>query len=239
MQILPTQEEVNAWGLPGVLDFFETNRNEQNQLYVSERLFLEKLLREGVSILDVGCAMGGFSEIIGSYVKNFEYTGIDTNFQMIERAKEKNPQHTFFHTPSLDFSPLQNRHYDIVLCLGVLHLTVSWKTVLNLCWQHTKNYFLFDLRESCEPTVDCRPDLSFFKMDFNANLNDKAHTESILPYNVINSGDSLAVISEICQGLKCLASFGYLRQPSSSAVCPIERVLMRTYLAGKCSNEFF
>ncbi len=68
-----------AWGHQSILDFFKNHRKTTEQVYASEWVFLEKKLKEGVSILDIGCAQGGFANIFAEQLKDFKYTGIDIN----------------------------------------------------------------------------------------------------------------------------------------------------------------
>ena len=55
-----TSDNAEAWGLPRVLDFFSDHRNTSDQVYESEWFFIKDRLREGMSLLDVGSALGGF-----------------------------------------------------------------------------------------------------------------------------------------------------------------------------------
>ncbi|HJO72055.1 MAG: hypothetical protein QF450_02130 [Rhodospirillales bacterium] len=45
----------DAWGLPRVLEFFETRWAVTTGVYPSEWHFLEGRLHEGVSVLEYGC----------------------------------------------------------------------------------------------------------------------------------------------------------------------------------------
>jgi SAM-dependent methyltransferase len=84
-----------AWGIPNVLDFFRTARSSCQQVYRSEWFFLRPALIEGLSVLDVGCAQGGFVSVLSEHLQDFTYTGLDINGEMIAKARERHPDSRF------------------------------------------------------------------------------------------------------------------------------------------------
>ena len=142
------QETTNAsaWGLPNVLRFFDQARTTSADVYPSEMHFLENCLQEGISVLDVGCAQGGFATVLSEHLADFSYTGVDISETMIDVAAEKHPTHQFYCCPEGDLSVLSNRQFDLVLVLGILHLHEAWRQTLAAAWAHTKNAIIFDLR---------------------------------------------------------------------------------------------
>jgi len=220
-------KDAQSWGLPGVLDYFEHQRRSPSDVYPSESLFLDALLTEGLSILDVGCAMGGFAGIIGKKLQSFNYTGIDINPAMIARARERNPEREFLQVGETDFAALGERHFDLVLCLGILHLNERWEELIAASWARAARYLLLDLRETHLPTLVDRS-VSYFKMDFGSAA-DVAHAQTTLPYNIINSGDALRILQERCTGNGRITRYGYTHAIAGSAVSPIQEVMMSTY----------
>ncbi len=81
--------EYKYWGLKPSIEYFKSKRKNINHLYEGERKIFSKVIFEKCSILDIGCAEGGFIKIIKSFVKNFDYTGVDVNRKMINLAKKK------------------------------------------------------------------------------------------------------------------------------------------------------
>jgi SAM-dependent methyltransferase len=220
----------DAWNLPKVVDYFSTRRKETKDVYPSEWFFLKDRLYEGMSILDIGCAQGGFSNILSENIIDFSYTGLDISGEMIKLARAKFPKHTFHHIPENDYTILQENQFDLVLVLGILHLHESWKETLKAAWEHSKKTLIFDLRESHLPTIEDKSK-SFFKMDINGG-ND-TYKSTTLPYNIINSSDALQIINDICTGANKLAHYGYLHTPADSAQCPMGKVLINTYCSEK------
>lgn len=218
----------DAWGLPGVLDFFEEERTRTDHVYSSEWFFLRDQLREGISVLDIGCAQGGFAGILSEHLSDFRYVGVDINASMIDRAREKFPGHTFHHVAEGDYSVLGRERFDLVIVFGILHLHETWRDTLATGWRHTAGTLVFDLRQIDGPSIEDKS-RSWFSMSFGgANA---TYTETTLPYNLINAGDAQRAVLDICDGAARIASYGYFHPVSESASCPVDRVMATTWCA--------
>lgn len=216
----------DAWGLPGVLDFFAERRGSSTDIYPSEWFFLKDRLKEGVSVLDIGCAQGGFTKVIAEHVKNFRYVGADVNAAMITRSRSRFPGHTFIQVHEGDFSALGDQKFDLVLALGLLHLHETWRETLSAAWARTKGALIFDLREWDGATVEDKSQ-SYMTMDFHRA--DATHQTTQLPYILLNSADALRTVREICVGALRIGQYGYLHAPSGTTVTPTEQVMMNTW----------
>lgn len=213
-----------VWSEAGVAEFYEEHRLKTSDVYPSEWFFLEKILREGMSILDVGCAIGGFASIFSEHLESFTYAGLDISAEMILRAKERHPQHEFHVIAEGDLSVVEGRKFDLVLCLGILHLSVGWRQLIAEAWKRVGKFMLLDLRETHGATIE-NESQSYFKMDIYTNR----EGSPTLPYNLINSAEAWKAIMDSCPGLKILRHYGYLSPVSQSAVTPVSHVLMNTY----------
>jgi SAM-dependent methyltransferase len=220
------RNNADAWGLPGVLDFFTRRRATTDEVYASEWLFLKDRLTEGVSVLDVGCAQGGFASILGEHLDTFAYTGVDINAEMIARARDRHPGHTFHHVEEGTFELPATAKFDLVLVLGILHLHESWRETLTRAWAHTCGTLIFDIREKAGPTLEDKS-RSYFKMDFNSD--DASHAETTLPYIIVNSGEALACTLECCPDASHVQRYGYQHPTSDSAVTSVENVMASVY----------
>jgi SAM-dependent methyltransferase len=221
-------DNASAWGMPNVLAFFDAERATTADVYPSEWFFLKDLLREDISVLDVGCAQGGFAAILGEHLTRFSYTGLDINAEMIARAEARFPDHQFHRIDETGFGLGAEARFDLVLVLGILHLHETWRDTLARAWAHTKGTLLFDLRESDGPTIEDKS-RAYFKMDFNGG--DAAHAETRLPYNIVNAGDALAVAKSVCPGAARIENYRYLHPVSHSAVTPVAEVMASVYCA--------
>ena len=178
---------MNIWNDFEAQEFFSSERKKKDDLYLGEKFFLTKLLFERCSILDIGCAQGGFYKILRSYLKLFSYTGVDSSERMILEAKRKYPKANFHLIKNNDFKKLKKK-YDIVIIYGVLHLTPQWKQILINSKNIYKKFLLFDLRETNLKTINNKISQSY--LSFN-------HKKKIkIPYNIINSSESSSFLKK-------------------------------------------
>ena len=187
-------------------------------------------MREGISILDIGCAQGGFSNIISNNIKNFKYTGLDISKSMIERARLKYPQHTFHQINEADFSPIGNEKYDLVLAFGILHIHEKWRETLKLTWKHCAKTLLLDMRETSQKTVEDK-EKSYFCMR-EAKTKEEIVQFSI-PYNVINTSEALEIIRTMCHGYSNIYRYGYYHPISEYAKSSVNPVMATVYCIKK------
>lgn len=217
-----------AWGLPSVLDFFDTARATTGQVYPSEWFFLKDRLREGMSVLDVGCAQGGFATVLGENLTTFRYTGIDISADMVERARARHPRHTFHQIgENTDWTALGEETFDLVLVLGILHLHEGWRDTIRRAWARTRACLLLDLREHEGATVEDKAK-SYFRMDFGDHP-DAQHQQTRLPYVLVNSAEALATVRTSTPDARRISHFGYLHPVSGSAVTPVSEAMANVW----------
>lgn len=127
----------NGFDTVEMVDKLATKRQSWQDLYPSERAIFEWLaMRDVGSVLDVGCAVGGFSALFPFS----RYTGVDASPTMINRARELHPDRRFL-------SAMPKETFDLVMALGVLHLIVGdWKELLTKMWERAGKWLVFDLR---------------------------------------------------------------------------------------------
>ncbi len=224
------QGEAGFWDEPGVAAYYENNRLSTRDVYPSEWQYLKELLRERISVLDIGCALGGFASVIAEHIRDFEYTGLDISHEMIQRAKQKHPMHHFYLIEEADLSVLDGEVFDLVLCLGILHLSCKWRQLISAAWNHTGGTLVLDLRETYLQTCEDER-ISYFTME--AYSEGAAASDLRLPYNIINSTEALETLVSCCRGFKSFRHFGYFHPVSKSAVTPIPCVIMNTYCIEK------
>jgi len=222
------EANAKAWGLPRVMDFFAHHRDSTAEVYPSEWFFLKDRLRERMSVLDIGCAQGGFAKVLGEHLKDFRYTGLDVNPAMIAAARTRFPQHRFECVAEGETGAIGAERFDLVLVLGILHLHERWRDTLAAGWRHTLGALVFDLRETEGATLEDKG-RSSFHMDFNGG--DEGHQRTALPYIVLNAGEALAEVRRLLPACDNLARYGYLHPPSKAARTPLDRVMTTVYCA--------
>ena len=94
-------EEQASWASPDSLEFYSRHRSSEDQLYESERFFLPAIAREVETVLDIGCAAGGFFPIMRAFNPEIQYTGIDVTEAFIDLARARYDDAEFFVSDGL------------------------------------------------------------------------------------------------------------------------------------------
>jgi len=120
-------------------------RHHAKDLFRSEKYFLPRILEKNMKILDVGCACGGFYNILKSFENSISYTGIDISKDLIEQASELYPEGNFnYYNPrKYDFTL---NTYDLVQSWGVMLHEPNYKILIQNLWKSVKKTFVFDIR---------------------------------------------------------------------------------------------
>ena len=116
----------------------------------SEVFFLEKIMKSGMSILDVGCAVGDlYHGLRERGYGQLEYLGTDVAEKMIERARKLDPGVQFICGNFIEDNIIaNNQFFDVVTATGVFqHEPNTYKLLENMV-KHTKDggYLLFDVK---------------------------------------------------------------------------------------------
>lgn len=221
-----------SWSSPSALELYKKHRNKKEDVYRSEEYFLSKILEPGVSILDVGCAMEGFYNILKSYQPNISYTGVDISEEMIAEAKKLHPD-LYFEVSGGDNLSFQDESFDVVMCLGTLHMVLNWREIIRECWRVAKRHLLFDLRlEERETTIE---DItkSYMKIAFDGKWNGR----SKVPYVILNVEDAFSTITRLHPKPSKIESYGYFHPVSHMTVAPYNEACMTMFLLKKSKKR--
>lgn len=118
----------------------------------SETHFLEKIMKSGISMLDVGCASGSLYGGLKEEYKSISYVGIDVAPNMISKAKEifvdDNNSEFFVGNMACGVSALKGQKFDIVIATGVFQHEPQTEDLLSNMVEATKDggYILFDVK---------------------------------------------------------------------------------------------
>ena len=70
----------NSWSQKAIIKFISENRKNYNSLYIGEKILLDQYFKKNYSVLDIGCAQGGFINILKKInKKNYLTYGFDKN----------------------------------------------------------------------------------------------------------------------------------------------------------------
>jgi len=220
-----------SWSSTSALEFYKKHRGKRSDVYKSEKHFLQKILGPGTSILDVGCAAGGFYNVLRSYQPNISYTGVDISGEMIAEARKLHPD-LHFEVGGGDDLPFQDNSFDMVMCLGTLHMVLNWREIIEERWRVAKGYLLFDLRlVEKGPTIE---DIvkSYMKIAFDGKWDGR----SKVPYVTLNVKDAFSAINRLRPKPSKVESYGYFHPVSHMATTPYKEVCMAMFLLGKSKN---
>lgn len=211
----------NSWSHKNAVEYYSQHRNSITDTYESERFFLSKIIRPGYSVLDVGCAAGGFVDIFRNYERSITYTGVDISPEMIHQARILHPD---VHFEVIDGGnlPFESNHFDIVFCSGALHMAPNWREILSESWRVTKTAFLFDIRIKAFPPSIEDSKRSYQKIEFNGKWDGK----TIVPYIIIDIKTFLQSVKNLCPPPKVRQVHGYFHPVSSTVISPEKEALM-------------
>lgn len=195
-----TQQAFSGW----------ENARTWDKRFRSEKYFLERIFKPGMSVLDIGCATGdlhlGLLERFGDHT----YVGTDTSKVMIEGAKKMCPDCRFYEGDIVQENLVGDEKFDIVTATGVFQHEPQFEKLLLKMLEHTKEggYVLFDCKffYDHESIVDITRSY--------CDLPDKLY------FNVLNFEDALAWLKKI-ENISSIEIFGYYSGTHSSVRLPL------------------
>ena len=216
------------WSNQSAIDFYSQNRHEISDLYPSEKVFLPRVLFPGAKVLDVGCASGGFFNIMRSFEPHIEYTGIDLSDTAVELATERYPEAKFMVTTGFRL-PFQDNDFDIVHCTSVFNNEPNYQEMLEEMYRVSNRFVLVDIRLLKDLGKQLE---SVYNIQFNGK-----EVEATVPY-VVNDADEVAnFILQMKPRPKALYGTGYFHQVAKEAVTPYDDVCMTILLVQKGGPE--
>lgn len=223
------KDYLKSWNDETVLQFFASNRRRIEDVYPSEKLFLDKYLTPDMTVLDYGCAAGGFSNILHTayHVSPGNFWGVDQSPQMIKIAKDLYPESHF----ATDLSAIRERKliFDLVFSFGVLHMTYDWEIILRDLFELSGKYLIFDLR-----IVDEGPSIEDITKSFQTLAGGKEENRAIVPYVILNRSDLENRLKAIFGNHK-MDRYGYVHSVSESVTSLYEKVEMAAFCVIKDS----
>ena len=216
------------WSNPSAIDYYYQNRHEVSGLYPSEKVFLPRVLFPGAKVLDVGCASGGFFNIMRSFEPHIEYTGIDLSERAVELARERYPEARFVLTEGFEL-PFEDNSFDIVHCTSVFNNEPNYQGMMKEMYRVSNRFVVVDIR-LLKGIGKVRE--SVYNIQFNGN-----GVEATVPY-VVNDADEVAnFILQLEPKPKAFRGTGYFHQVAKEAESTEGEVCMTILLIQKGSRE--
>jgi SAM-dependent methyltransferase len=214
--------EQQLWRTPESQAFYQSHRNSAADLYRSELFFLPDVASRVDSMLDVGCAAGGFSRIVRTFNPALRYTGVDIAPEFVERAKREHPEANFAISDGITF-PFPPGSFELVHCSGVLHLNTRYREMVQAMWAMTSRFLLCDLRLTDGPGEVGRLIRPF---------GETAATTSALNYTVVNLDAAVKLFRELEPAPAAIAVKGYPHRANAAELVAAD-VIMAFFLVEK------
>jgi len=139
---------MTQWGKKNVVDFYSSNRNKITDLYLSEKKPLSYIKKNKIkSVLDYGCAVGGFYKIFQRYFNNkIYYHGLDTEKNVIIEAKKKFKKFNKVKFSNIRKGKLKEKKnkYSLSFCTGVLNHNNNYKSIISELVRVSSDYVFVD-----------------------------------------------------------------------------------------------
>ena len=220
-------EASKAWSQTNAIEYYAKYRQEVTDLYPSERVFLPRVLFPGAKVLDVGCASGGFFNIMRSLEPKIDYTGIDMAEPAIELAKEKYPEARFLATDGVGI-PFEDGTFDLVHCTSVLVIEPRYKELLREMYRVSNRFVLVDIRLLKNLGSQQGIDQSRYRIQFEGEFEG-----TTVPYVVCDADEVVNYILELDPKPKALRGTGYFHNVSEMAETAFSEVCMTILLIQK------
>ena len=169
--------------------------------------FSKSRLHEGISVLDIGCAQGGFASIIGEHVGDFSYTG--PRHQCRDgppRRPEASPPH---FPPCAGGRLLGARRGALRSGAGPRH-PPSARGVARYhrrCLEAHRR--MPDSRPARDGGAQHRGQIDFLHEDGFSTAAARKHARTTIPYNIINADEASGIVKELCRGASRVLDYGY------------------------------
>lgn len=238
---VPTVKNDSAWSAKPVVQFYTQARQSLKELYASERRFLEPALEGCTSVLDIGCAAGGFFPMLRALRPGIRYLGIDTSSEMIRQARLSYPE-AEFHVMDGSHLPLPESCFDLVLCTGVLHHNPNYSEMIQELYRVASKGCLLDLpRLTLHPyRFDLHTSYMVLQRQFGMEELTVREEETFIPYVLAHPRALFDLLLNLLRpSPQSVSVFGYYGTPSQATVLPVSSVCFCVVhlLKGRAGHE--
>ena len=224
-------ENAKAWSQPSAIDYYSKHRHEVSDLYPSERVFLPRVLFPGIKVLDVGCASGGFFNIMRALEPTIDYTGIDIAEPAVDLAR-RTYQEARFEVADGVTIPFDDGTFDLVHCTSVLVIEPRYQEVWKEMYRVTSRFVLADMRLLKDIEGQGGLQDSHYRIQF-----DGQEQEAVVPYVVSDADEVISFLLDLEPRPRALRGTGYFHEVSEMADTCYSQVCMSILLVEKGNLE--
>ena len=121
------------------------NRAQLHHLYPSESWCLYRILPNCADVIDLGCGNGAKAAIAHGISPQTQYTGVDHQANVIEKAKTMFPYADFF-ADDLEGFIKQVKPVDCVMSWSVIKSFRNWREIIGLMLEKSQKFVICDIR---------------------------------------------------------------------------------------------
>jgi ubiquinone/menaquinone biosynthesis C-methylase UbiE len=188
-------------------EYYTNYRNKLDDLFESERRFINEFIEGGASCLDIGCALGGMFDILSGLQSGVKYTGIDISPKLLTEAERLHPAASFLVHDGARL-PFGDRSYSRVITLGTTVHDQSYRQLVAEAWRVTDEKLFFDIRITPNPELRS---LSEGYVEDGAGMR--------YPYVVANAQDLFAWMAQL-PDLGTIKAYGYWGTANTETTLP-------------------
>ncbi len=224
-------DNADAWSQQVAVDYYAQHRHEVSDLYPSEKVYLPRVLFPGIKVLDVGCASGGFYNIMRTLEPTVDYTGTDIAEPSVEIARQTYPEAKFLVTDGPHL-PFDQGEFDLVHCTSVFVIEPRYREILSEMYRVSNRFVLADIRllTGIGDRIDAAQ--SQFRIEFEGEFQG-----TTVPYVIADADEVVKLILSFKPRPSALRGTGYFHAVSSSASTPSSEVCMAILLIQKGSPD--
>ena len=220
-------DSARAWSEPSAVDYYVQQRHEVSDLYPSEKVFLPRVLFPGAKVLDIGCAAGGFFNIMRSLEPAIDYTGVDIAEPPIEIARRMYPEARFLVTDGVRL-PFDDGEFDLVHCTSVLVIEPRYQELLKEMYRVSNRFVLADMRLLKGIGDQADQEQSYYRIEFEGQFEG-----TTVPYVVSDADQVVNFMLSLEPRPQALRGTGYFHATSPKARTPYSEVCMAIFLLQK------
>ena len=224
-------EYAKAWSQPSAIEYYSKHRHEVSDLYPSERVFLPRVLFPGIKVLDVGCASGGFFNVMRTLEPTVDYTGIDIAEPAIDLARQTYQEARFEVADGVTI-PFDDGAFDLVHCTSVLVIEPRYQEVWEEMYRVSSRFVLADMRLLKDIESQGGLQDSHYRIQFDAQ-----DQEGIVPYVVSDADEVVNCLLNLAPRPRALRGTGYFHEVSKMAGTRYSQVCMSILLVEKGNLE--
>lgn len=193
--------------------YIKHGRAQEERLFRSEKYFMDKVIKTGHRVLDVGCAAGGIYNILRNKAGCVKYTGLDIDEACIKAAREKYPDAEFMTGDFLG-NKFESDSFDVAISLLVMGMQPDYKKFISELVRVSRQYVIFDVRLRYDGTTVIDKDTSYFYYHSSGKRN---------YYVVLNVFELINFLHIESLHLKSIRMYGCHPKDKSSAFVPMPK----------------